>query len=71
MTPYSVFEQPVLSGFIRKSEQTGFRMQKPEAVIEPLLRMTTKPGDLVVDPTCGQRDDRGGRSPAWVFNDPV
>ena len=53
MTPYSVIEQPLLSGFIRKSEQTGFRMQKPESVIEPLLRMTTEPGDLVIDPTCG------------------
>lgn len=53
MTPFSVIEQPLLSGFIRKSEQTGFRMQKPEAVIEPLLRMTTQPGDLVIDPTCG------------------
>ncbi len=53
MTPYSVIEQPLLSGFIRKLEQTWFRMQKPEAVIEPLLRMTTKPGDLVIDPTCG------------------
>lgn len=53
MTPYSVIEQPLLSGFIRKSEQTGFRMQKPEAVIEPLLRMTTQPSDLVIDPTCG------------------
>ncbi|MGQ0530811.1 MAG: DNA methyltransferase [Panacagrimonas sp.] len=53
MTPFSVIEQPLLSGFIWKSEQTGFRMQKPEAVIEPLLRMTTRPGDLVIDPTCG------------------
>lgn len=69
MTPYSVMEadsprasrqapptvlkEALLSGFIKRSEQTGFKMQKPEVVIEPLLRMTTKPGDLVVDPTAG------------------
>ncbi|MDM4769835.1 DNA methyltransferase [Solimonas fluminis] len=53
MTPYSVFQEALLSGFIKRSEQTGFRYQKPESVIEPLLRMTTKPGDLVIDPTAG------------------
>ncbi len=53
MTPFSVFEEALLSGFIKRSEQTGFRWQKPESVIAPLLRMTTRPGDLVVDPTAG------------------
>jgi site-specific DNA-methyltransferase (adenine-specific) len=53
MTPYSVLEEALLSGFIKRSEQTGFRMQKPESVIEPLLKMSTKPGDLVIDPTAG------------------
>ncbi|MGQ0699366.1 MAG: DNA methyltransferase [Panacagrimonas sp.] len=53
MTPFSVIEAGLLSGFIKRSEQTGYPAQKPESVMEPLLKMTTKPGDLVVDPTCG------------------
>lgn len=53
MTPFSVIEAGLLSGFIKKSEQTGYPAQKPESVIEPLLKMTTRPGDLVIDPTCG------------------
>ena len=49
-----IVEEPLLSGFIRRSEQTGFRGgQKPVSVITPLLQMTTKPGDLVIDPTAG------------------
>lgn len=52
-TPYSVLEEALLTGFIKRSEQTGFRMQKPESVIEPLIMMSTKPGDLVIDPTAG------------------
>lgn len=53
MTPFSVFPEALLSGFIKRREQTGFRWQKPESVISPLLRMTTQPGDLVIDPTAG------------------
>lgn len=53
MTPFSVIEAGLLSGFLKKSEQTGYPAQKPESVVEPLLKMTTRPGDLVVDPTCG------------------
>lgn len=49
-----IIDEPLLSGFIRKSEQTGFRGgQKPVSVITPLLQMTTLPGDLVIDPTAG------------------
>lgn len=51
--PDSVFKEALMSGFIKKSEQTGFTYQKPECVIEPLLKMTTIPGDLVIDPTAG------------------
>lgn len=51
---HTVIEEPLLSGFIRKNEQTGFRGgQKPVSVITPLLQMTTQPGDLVIDPTAG------------------
>lgn len=53
MTPFSVLESGLLSGFIKRTEQTGYTAQKPESVIEPLLRMTMRAGDLVVDPTAG------------------
>lgn len=55
MTPRDVvIAEPLLSGFIRRSEQTGFRGgQKPLSVITPLLRMTGVAGDLVIDPTAG------------------
>lgn len=54
LTQRDVIVEPLLSGFIRRGEQTGFRLgQKPLSVIEPLLRMTARPGDLVIDPTAG------------------
>lgn len=53
MTPRSVIESALLAGAIKKSEQTGYPAQKPVEVIDMLLRMTCKPGDLVVDPTAG------------------
>ncbi len=51
--PPSVLEVPLNIGFVGKSEQTGHPAQKPTKVIEPLIQMTTKPGDLVLDPMCG------------------
>lgn len=51
--PPSVIEAPLIIGFVGKKEQTGHPSQKPENVYEPLYRMTTKPGDLVLDPMCG------------------
>ncbi len=51
--PASVIEAPLNIGFVGRSEQTGHPAQKPEAVFEPLLLMTTKRGDTVVDPFCG------------------
>ncbi len=49
-----IIEEPLLSGFIRRQEQTGFRGgQKPISVIIPLLQMTAQSGDLVIDPTAG------------------
>tara|TARA_R110001599_G_scaffold127379_8_gene300756 strand:+ start:20973 stop:21881 length:909 start_codon:yes stop_codon:yes gene_type:complete len=55
MTPRDVIiEEPLLSGFIRRNEQTGFRAgQKPLSVLTPLLQMTAQPGELVIDPTAG------------------
>ena len=51
--PPSVIESPLNIGFIGKAEQTGHPSQKPMAVYEKLIRMTTKEGDLVFDPMCG------------------
>lgn len=51
--PPSVIEAPLIIGFVGKKEQTGHPSQKPENVYEPLLKMTTIPGDYVLDPMCG------------------
>ena len=51
--PSSVLEVPLNIGFVGKNEQTGHPAQKPEKVIEPLIMMSTKPGDTVLDPMCG------------------
>jgi site-specific DNA-methyltransferase (adenine-specific) len=51
--PSSVLEVPLNIGFVGRAEQTGHPAQKPMAVIKPLVMMTTKPGDTVLDPMCG------------------
>ncbi len=51
--PPTVLEAPLNIGFVGKREQTGHPAQKPLAVIETLLKMATKEGDVVVDPMCG------------------
>lgn len=51
--PPTVFEVPLNIGFVGKKEQTGHPAQKPLKVIEPLVMMSTMPGDTVVDPMCG------------------
>ncbi|MGA7649849.1 MAG: site-specific DNA-methyltransferase [Thermoplasmata archaeon] len=51
--PPSVLEAPLSIGFVRRADQTGHPSQKPVEVIEPLIRMTTVPGDLVLDPMAG------------------
>jgi hypothetical protein len=51
--PTSVIETALLIGFVGKSEQTGHPAQKPIAVYDKLLRMTTVEGDLIFDPMCG------------------
>ena len=51
--PPSVIEAPLNVGFVGKSEQTGHPAQKPLSVIEPLLLMSTKEQDTVLDPMCG------------------
>lgn len=51
--PPSVIEAALNIGFIGKKEQTGHPSQKPISVYEPLLRMTTIPGDSVLDLMAG------------------
>jgi DNA methylase len=51
--PPSVIDVPLNIGFVGRREQTGHPAQKPEKVIEPLILMATKPGDVVLDPMCG------------------
>ncbi len=34
-------------------ERLGYQTQKPMALLERIIRLTTKPGDLVLDPFCG------------------
>jgi site-specific DNA-methyltransferase (adenine-specific) len=51
--PPSVIETSLLVGFVGRNEQTGHPSQKPVKSIEPLVLMTTKPGDTVLDPMCG------------------
>jgi site-specific DNA-methyltransferase (adenine-specific) len=51
--PTSVIEEPLLVGFCGRNEQTGHPAQKPVAVFEKLIRMSTAPGDLVIDPMSG------------------
>ena len=51
--PPSVLEAPLNIGFVGRSEQTGHPAQKPLSVIEPLLMMSTKERDTVLDPMCG------------------
>ena len=51
--PPTVIEVPLNIGFVGKKEQTGHPAQKPEKVIDQLIRMTTIEGDTVLDPMCG------------------
>lgn len=55
-SPPSVIEVPLLIGFVGRAEQIGKpskTAQKPMKVFEPLVLMTTKKGDVVLDPMCG------------------
>lgn len=51
--PPNVIEAPLNIGFVGSNEQTGHPSQKPVSVFEPLILMTTRPGDVVLDPMCG------------------
>ena len=51
--PPSVLEAPLNIGFVGRNEQTGHPAQKPLSVIEPLVMMSTKESETVLDPMCG------------------
>ena len=51
--PPTVLEVPLNIGFVGKAEQTGYPAQKPVKTIEPLILMSSRKGDLIVDPMCG------------------
>jgi site-specific DNA-methyltransferase (adenine-specific) len=51
--PTSVIEEALMVGFVGKKQRTGHPAQKPVAVFNRLIRMTTKEGDLVFDPMSG------------------
>jgi len=51
--PPSVLEAPLNIGFVGRAEQTGHPAQKPLAVIKPLIKMSSKAHDTVLDPMCG------------------
>jgi SAM-dependent methyltransferase len=42
-----------INAVTRGRERTGFETQKPEKLLERVIRMRSLPGDLVIDPTLG------------------
>jgi site-specific DNA-methyltransferase (adenine-specific) len=51
--PTSVIEESLLCGFVGRNEQMGHPAQKPVAVFERIILMTTKENDVVLDPMSG------------------
>ena len=49
--PGSVWSVPRVAGTFR--ERRDHPAQMPEKVLEPIIRATTNPGDMVLDPMCG------------------
>jgi DNA modification methylase len=66
----SVWEIPTIAATSR--ERLGYPTQKPEALLERVIRASTNPGDIVLDPFCGS-----GTAPAvaqrlgrrWIASD--
>jgi hypothetical protein len=51
--PDDVIEEPLLVGFVGRSEQTGHPSQKPFRVYDDLLRMTMPENGILFDPMAG------------------
>ena len=45
--------QDVIVDITRKREPTDYPTKKPNALLERIIRSSTRPGDLVLDPFCG------------------
>ena len=51
--PGDVCQFPRVCGTFKERNTAGHGCQMPEALLERLIKATTNPGDLVVDPMCG------------------
>lgn len=49
---WNIWDDTVISGFMR-SHESFYKVETPPKVIERCLLMTSEPGNLVFDPTCG------------------
>jgi len=49
----NVIETPVLAGARFKDERTEHPTQKPEALLEPMIKASSNKGDLILDPFLG------------------
>lgn len=49
---WNLWTDTVVSGFMR-SHENHYVVQTPPRVLERCISMTTRPGDIVLDPTCG------------------
>jgi adenine-specific DNA-methyltransferase len=52
-TPLNNFWDDISGGIKSRSDPKVYVVQTPTAIIERCLLMSTEPGDLVLDPTCG------------------
>ncbi len=46
-----VWDMPIISS--SSKERLGYPTQKPEALLERIVKMSSQPGDVVLDPFCG------------------
>jgi site-specific DNA-methyltransferase (adenine-specific) len=37
----------------KNKERTGYPVQKPEELLERIIKVSSNPGDLILDPFCG------------------
>ena len=56
-----VWDIPALRG--NQPEAAGYPTQKPLALYERIIRASSNPGDIVLDPSVAADDDAGGRAP--------
>lgn len=42
-----------ITGFVKKNERLGYPTQKPEELLERIIKVSSNEGDVVLDPFCG------------------